>query len=193
MRSKMPLFHLPVELVELIFDQIVVSRKFARVMRIRRVNGQFKYFVDGSIFRLRFLTRFANYLHYFPPMLTKPPARESLPYLHSYLMYQALRGQPTTTSRLGRILLDRGVNPNVGHPPPVVLAIFKEHLNMFQILRDYGARLDTPETGGLAMALADVHGLSSMQDVLVHEGVSRDVIPDFDLSREAKSWYLLLS
>ena len=44
------------------------------------------------------------------------------------------------------------------------------------------------------MKLADFYGLSSIQDVLVHEGVSRDIILDYDLSREAisKSWYPLL-
>ncbi|KAI1740287.1 ankyrin repeat-containing domain protein [Xylaria scruposa] len=72
---------------------------------------------------------------------------------------------------IARILLARGVNPNVGNPPPIVLAVFKEHMNMFHLLRDYGARLDTSVTGGLAMKLARFHGLSSMEDVLVHEGI----------------------
>lgn len=66
--------------------------------------GQFKGFIDSSIFRLRFLSRFAN-PRYFPPPMRRSSARESLPYLHSYLMYQVLREQPTAASRLGRIRL----------------------------------------------------------------------------------------
>ncbi|KAI3343386.1 ankyrin [Ustulina deusta] len=89
---------------------------------------------------------------------------------------------------VANILLDRGVDPNEGYPPPIVLAVFKEHLNMFRLLRDHGARLDTPETGGLAMMVAGVHGLSSMQDVLVHEGVRRDVILDDDPAWASQHW-----
>ncbi|KAI0545246.1 ankyrin [Xylaria curta] len=86
---------------------------------------------------------------------------------------------------IANILLDRGVNPNEGYPPPIVIAIFKENLSMFRLLRDHGARLDTPDTGGLAMAIADSHGLSSMQTILMHEGVSQDVIRP---SRAGSCW-----
>ncbi|KAI0429387.1 ankyrin [Xylaria sp. FL1042] len=72
-----------------------------------------------------------------------------------------------------KTLLDRGVDPNQGSPCPIVLAVFKENLDMFQLLRARGARLDPTETGRLAMAVAEVHGLSSMQDVLANEGISR--------------------
>ncbi|KAH8162609.1 hypothetical protein CIB48_g5637 [Xylaria polymorpha] len=100
----MPLFHLPVELVALIFDQIVVSRKIARVMRIRLVNAQFKQFIDNSIFRLRLLSTLDRD-SYFPKSTRRLSARDSFPYLHSYLMYQVLREQPAVMPRLGRIRL----------------------------------------------------------------------------------------
>ncbi|TRX96514.1 hypothetical protein FHL15_002786 [Xylaria flabelliformis] len=88
------------------------------------------------------------------------------------LMTAAWHGRVT----MANILLDHGVNPNDGFPPPVALAVYRENTNMFQLLRDYGARLDTSETGGLAMKLAYSQRLSSMQDILAHEGVSRDII-----------------
>ncbi|KAI0187895.1 ankyrin repeat-containing domain protein [Xylaria flabelliformis] len=99
----MPLFSLPVDVVELIFDNIIVSRRIARVMRIRLVNGQFRYFIDNSIFRLRILNEYALYGFFWPAAHSS--ARDSLPYLHSYLMHEVLRAQPAATSRLGRIRL----------------------------------------------------------------------------------------
>ncbi|KAI1179788.1 ankyrin [Nemania sp. FL0916] len=75
-----------------------------------------------------------------------------------------------------RLLLEGITNVNEGDPPPIVLAIFKERLDIFRLLRDNGARLDTPETGGWAMAVAQSHGLSSMIDVLVSESVGLDTV-----------------
>ncbi|KAJ3580159.1 hypothetical protein NPX13_g407 [Xylaria arbuscula] len=87
-----------------------------------------------------------------------------------------MRSALTTAVSRGRIsmvkvLLDHGANLNHSFPSPIALAIFKENLDMFQLLRYNGARLDTSETGGVAMKLAEIDGLSSMQDVLVREGV----------------------
>ncbi|KAK5626608.1 hypothetical protein RRF57_002323 [Xylaria bambusicola] len=119
----MPLFHLPIELVELIFDEIVLSRRFVRALRIRLVNsrcelksaksltyvltllsGQFKCFIDNSIFRLR-LPWGHIYTHGYPMRRMRSSPLEWLPYLHSYVMYQVIREQPTTTTRFGRIRL----------------------------------------------------------------------------------------
>ncbi|KAK0648248.1 hypothetical protein B0T16DRAFT_388517 [Cercophora newfieldiana] len=76
---------------------------------------------------------------------------------------------------IAKMLLDRGADPNEGTPPPIVVAVYKEHLAMFRLLQEYGARLDTPETGGCAMAVAKQHGLHSMVQVLIREGVSEDI------------------
>ncbi|KAI5924607.1 ankyrin [Camillea tinctor] len=78
--------------------------------------------------------------------------------------------------RLVRMLLDYGADVNEGRPPPIVIAVIKEDLGMFRFLREHGAKIDTPETGGWAMALAKSHGLSSMMDLLVREGVGEDVV-----------------
>ncbi|KAI1774696.1 ankyrin [Hypoxylon cercidicola] len=86
-----------------------------------------------------------------------------------------------------KLLLDRGADINNGCPPPIVLAVFKEHLDMFRLLREHGARLDTPETGNLAMALAKSHGLDSMVDLLKHEGVSEDEVLHVAFDHEI--WY----
>ncbi|KAK8113508.1 ankyrin repeat-containing protein [Apiospora sp. TS-2023a] len=94
---------------------------------------------------------------------------------------------PTNTplmvaARLNRLtiavtLIVAGADVDVGCPPPIVLAVLKEDMDMFRLLRGRGgARLDTPETGGWAMALARLHGLDSMVEVLENEGVGRDVV-----------------
>ncbi|KAI1275936.1 ankyrin [Xylaria sp. FL0933] len=75
-----------------------------------------------------------------------------------------------------QLLLPRITNVDEGDPPPIVLAVFKERLDIFRLLREHGARIDTPETGGLAMAIAKSHELSSMVDALISEGVDRDVV-----------------
>ncbi|KAK7936085.1 hypothetical protein PG985_001580 [Apiospora marii] len=87
-----------------------------------------------------------------------------------------------TAARLSRhdiavALLVGGADVDTGCPPPIVLAVLKEDMDMFRLLRGrFGARLDTPETGGWAMALARLHGLESMVEVLEGEGVGRDVV-----------------
>ncbi|KAI0505855.1 ankyrin repeat-containing domain protein [Xylaria bambusicola] len=98
----MPLFHLPVEIVELVFDEIVISHNFVRVMRTRLVNSQFKRFIDSSIFRLGILCDQLNTNDYSLQLGMCSP-RESLPYIHSYVMYRVLREQPTAATCLGRI------------------------------------------------------------------------------------------
>lgn len=77
---------------------------------------------------------------------------------------------------LTRFLLDRGLDVNDGFPCAIALAVFTENTAMFRLLRERGARLDTPETGGWAMALATLHGLDSMVNLLVREGVPKDYI-----------------
>lgn len=77
---------------------------------------------------------------------------------------------------IARMLLAAGARVDEGCPPPIVLAVFKEDMDMFRLLRKYGARLDTPETGGWAMAVAQFYELESMVDVLVEEGVERGAI-----------------
>lgn len=83
-----------------------------------------------------------------------------------------------------RLLLDGGMNPNLSYLPPIIMAVIKEHLGMFQLLRDYGASLGKRDSGmnigRLAMMHACLHRLSSMQDILAHEGIRRDVFPDPD-------------
>ncbi|KAI1453700.1 ankyrin repeat-containing domain protein [Annulohypoxylon moriforme] len=77
---------------------------------------------------------------------------------------------------IAKILLDAGAEVNVGCPPPIVLAVFKEDMDMFHLLRRYGAKLNTPETGNWAMAVAYLYELESMVDVLIQEGVERGVV-----------------
>ncbi|KAI1774335.1 ankyrin [Hypoxylon cercidicola] len=88
------------------------------------------------------------------------------------LMHTAWMGNIPLT----QLLLDCGVDINQGFPCPIALAILAENTVMFDFLRQRGARLDTPETGGWAMALATMHGLDSMVDLLVREGVGKDYI-----------------
>ncbi|KAI1847943.1 hypothetical protein JX266_006056 [Neoarthrinium moseri] len=80
------------------------------------------------------------------------------------------------TTAVVQLLLDHGADVNEGYPPPIVLAVFKERLDLFRLLQERGATLDTPETGGWAMAVARSHGLCSMRDLLIREGVARDMV-----------------
>ncbi|KAI1352286.1 ankyrin repeat-containing domain protein [Xylaria sp. FL0043] len=73
-----------------------------------------------------------------------------------------------------KILLDRGANPNEGHPAPLVLAVYKENIDMYQLLRKRGAKISKGLVGLLAMEVTYLHGLSSMRDILVKDGVCRD-------------------
>ncbi|KAK7943862.1 uncharacterized protein PG986_012975 [Apiospora aurea] len=71
--------------------------------------------------------------------------------------------------RAGRIdvvrpLLDHGADPNS--------AGAGDRSDLFRLMRERGARLDTPRTGGAAMEAAKKDGLSSMVDLLMGEGVS---------------------
>ncbi|KAI0128342.1 ankyrin repeat-containing domain protein [Xylariales sp. AK1849] len=77
---------------------------------------------------------------------------------------------------IAKMLLAAGARVDEGCPPPIVVAVFKEDMDMFRLLRKHGARLDTPETGGWAMAVAQFYELASMVDVLVREGVERGAI-----------------
>jgi hypothetical protein len=79
---------------------------------------------------------------------------------------------------IAKMLLDRGADPNDEQPPHIAIAVLKEHLAMFRLLREHGARLDTLETGGWAMAAARQRGLDSMVDLLVREGADKDVVVD---------------
>ncbi|KAH8881148.1 hypothetical protein GQ53DRAFT_812868 [Thozetella sp. PMI_491] len=84
---------------------------------------------------------------------------------------------------LAKMLLDHGATPDEGQPPPIVAAVWKEHPEMFYLLRAYGARLDTPETGAWAMTVAMANSLDSMVDLLVRESVSVNEVlhrVDFD-------------
>lgn len=70
-----------------------------------------------------------------------------------------------------RMLINYGANVNEGKPPPIVIAVEKENMEIFRFLRQKGAVLNTPETGSRAMALAKDKGLVSMVTVLVDAGV----------------------
>ncbi|CAJ2500327.1 Uu.00g031800.m01.CDS01 [Anthostomella pinea] len=62
------------------------------------------------------------------------------------------------------MLLDAEAKFNEGCPPPIVLAVFEEDVDMFRLLRKYGAKLDTPETGNWAMGVAQFYELQSITD-----------------------------
>lgn len=87
---------------------------------------------------------------------------------------------------IAEMLLEIGAEADAGCPPPIIFAVWKEDMDMFRLLRGYGAKLDTPETGGWAMAMAQFYGLESMVDVLVQEGVEKDTILCRCPSREEK-------
>ncbi|RWA07124.1 hypothetical protein EKO27_g7981 [Xylaria grammica] len=93
-----------------------------------------------------------------------------------------------------KMVLERVTDINVGYPPPIAIAVFKERIDLFRLLREHGARLDTPETGGWAMAVAKMHGLSSMVDVLVREGLSPDDVFHWSApsSTDRYWWYYYL-
>lgn len=75
---------------------------------------------------------------------------------------------------IAKLLLDRGAAVKEGFPPPIAIAVMRENLDMFRLLQKHGAKLDELETGGYAMAIANVLGLHSMIELLVSEGVSKD-------------------
>lgn len=59
---------------------------------------------------------------------------------------------------------------------PIVLAVIQEDVDMFPLLRHYGAESGTLETRGQAMAEAVSYGLELMVDVLVRKGVERGAV-----------------
>ncbi|KAF2967556.1 hypothetical protein GQX73_g5986 [Xylaria multiplex] len=88
-----------------------------------------------------------------------------------------------------KLLLSHGADIRQGCPPPIVIATFKENMDLFRLFREHGARLDTPETGGLAMRVAKSHGLSSMVDALVREGASQDVVRYWGPDTCSQTWW----
>jgi hypothetical protein len=76
---------------------------------------------------------------------------------------------------IARILLDAGADVNDGCPPPIVLAVWKEDREMYDLLRKYGANINS-HTGGWAMAIAKREGLESMVQLLVQEGMNEDMV-----------------
>ncbi|CAG9937357.1 unnamed protein product [Clonostachys rosea f. rosea IK726] len=77
---------------------------------------------------------------------------------------------------IAKILIEAGARVNEGSPPPIVVAVFKEDMEMFNLLRHHGARLDTPETGNWAMAVARLYQLDCMARMLEQEGVEKDAV-----------------
>lgn len=77
---------------------------------------------------------------------------------------------------IARLLVAHGASLNDGCPPPIVVAVRTENVEMFEYLRSAGAVLDTPDTGPWAMAFAQAFELDSMVNLLCHEGVDRDVV-----------------
>ncbi|CAH0033362.1 unnamed protein product [Clonostachys rhizophaga] len=47
---------------------------------------------------------------------------------------------------IAKMLIEAGARVNEGSPPPIVVAVFMEDMEMFNLLRRHGARLDTPKT-----------------------------------------------
>ncbi len=73
-----------------------------------------------------------------------------------------------------RLLLDFGADVNEGSLPAVMHSVQVEDVAMFRLLRQRGALLETPETGGLALKKAAADGLESMVKLLLQEGVEVD-------------------
>ncbi|KAK8084687.1 ankyrin [Apiospora hydei] len=70
-----------------------------------------------------------------------------------------------------RLLLDHGADPNAGDLAPIVHAVIMERPDIFRLLRERGARLDTIRTGDAARMAAIEGNLTSMADLLRSEGV----------------------
>ncbi|KAK8102348.1 hypothetical protein PG984_015494 [Apiospora sp. TS-2023a] len=92
------------------------------------------------------------------------------------------------SAALTHLLLDYGANPNAGSPPALVIAVFLERPDLFRLLRDRGASLDTPWAGPWAMAVARMHGLDSMVEFLVDEGVGADKVYQHPSERNPSNW-----
>lgn len=93
---------------------------------------------------------------------------------------------------LAKLLVDYGADVNFGSPSPIVIAVVKEHVDMLRLFREHGARLDTPESGGWAMAAAKSHGLCSMVELLVSEGVDEDSVLHRARERDEIDWWYKL-
>jgi hypothetical protein len=74
-----------------------------------------------------------------------------------------------------RILIEYGCDVNEGSPPPIYYAVKLEHVSMFRLLRDKGAIIKTPESGGLAVKVSKTLGLESMLELLAAEEVDINV------------------
>ncbi|KAK8058043.1 ankyrin repeat-containing domain protein [Apiospora phragmitis] len=99
----MNLLDFPPELVERIFEAIVYSREFKRVMRLRVVNRMFKDFIDDAIFRLRLLhdppetwLRLRSKWHSMRPREERLNS-EWYSYVYRYLAYHAWREKDPRT------------------------------------------------------------------------------------------------
>ncbi|CAG9998215.1 unnamed protein product [Clonostachys byssicola] len=77
---------------------------------------------------------------------------------------------------IAKMLIEAGARVNEGLPPPIVVAVFKEDMEMFNLLRRHGARLDTLETGNWAMAVARFHQLDCMVRILEQQGVEKGAV-----------------
>lgn len=78
--------------------------------------------------------------------------------------------------KIAHLLIEHGADVNLGSPPPVVLAIQGENSKMFEPMSASGAVINTPETGGRAMALSEAEGLQTMRDLLASQGVKSSTI-----------------
>lgn len=75
-----------------------------------------------------------------------------------------------------RTLVEHGARLDLVTPPPIALAVKQENMEIFRYLRQKGATLDTPETGGWAMAFARSYGLDSMKEVLMSESIDASTV-----------------
>lgn len=55
--------------------------------------------------------------------------------------------------RIAQLLLDHGAKLDEGYPPPIVIAVRNENMEMFTYLRSKGAALDSPDTGPCTLYL----------------------------------------
>jgi ankyrin repeat protein len=69
-----------------------------------------------------------------------------------------------------KALMEYGADPNKGDPLPIVSAVSRERVDMFQMLLDHGASLDG-ENGRKAAQKAREEGLDSMLELLKEHGV----------------------
>lgn len=89
-----------------------------------------------------------------------------------------------------QVLIDAGADVNGEWPPPITIAVYKEDMVLFQLLRKHGARLDMPESGGSTMAVAMANHLESMVQVLEQEGVDQHVLHYVPAERDLDWIYL---